>query len=377
MSLKSTLRILQLPGLFVTALVVFFLIFKSIVYTPAIPRARGRQSLAELVRIPVNGAHQWLLIRSEDIRNPLLLYLHSGPGTTELIPFRQYQQALEQFFTIVVWEQRGTGKSFSPSLAATNMTINQLLADGRAVTAYLCKRFKQGKVLLVGHSWGSALGMLLVRNHPALYHAFVGCGQMVHPARGEQIGYHYCLRRARGLPRAQQELLALDRPRPYLSIDPQGHWFEKLKTQRKWLLTLGGELYGRKDYGLLFNWNTIMQPEYSWLDFVQFAQGSTFSLKQLWPEVMHLNLLRQVPRLNVPVFFLQGKHDYLTPGVLVERYFEKLQAPHKELIWFHVSGHHPLYEERRKFQNILIKRVRPRCLQQSKPGLKKGVKSAG
>ena len=181
------------------------------------------------------------------------------------------------------------------------------------------------------------------------------------PAEGEAIGFAYLLEHAAGNERALRELNSINMPEPYLTIDDGCSWYEKIKIQRTWLITFGGEFYGRSDYSLLFNYRTILAPEYTLLDFLNFGRGSVYSLKSMWPQVMRLNLEKEAASLEVPVFFLQGRHDFNTPSILVERYFRTLAAPVKELIWFENSGHHPMYEEPEKFRDALITRVLPLC----------------
>lgn len=319
------------------------------------PRIEG--GIAELRRVRIGGVKQTLLIRGEDVRNPVILYLHSGPGTTEMVPFRLAHRALEKPFTVAVWEQRGTGKSYSPGIDPASMTIERMVDDVIEVSRYLMREFGQERIALVGHSWGTLIGMLAAAKAPELYFAYVGSGLDVCPKRGERLGYEYALARAAGNAKAERELKNIDSPDPYPTIDPAGNWYRKLMIQRKWLVAFGGETYGGKDNSLLFNLGSLKAPEYSLADYVSFGLGSAFSLRVLWPEVMESDLERSVPEVEIPVFFLQGRHDYNTPFVLVEEYFALLRAPMKELIVFERSGHHPMYEEPEFYEEVLIDRL--------------------
>jgi pimeloyl-ACP methyl ester carboxylesterase len=345
-------------------LLVVFIIFKSINYSPQIKDAKGNQkinSISEIRKVKIGNLTQTILIRGENINNPVLLYLHGGPGTTELIPFRMFHKKLEKYFTVITWEQRGTGMSFSTEIPENTMTINQFVADAHELTEYLLKEFQQKKILVVGHSWGTALGLLLVQKYPEQYYAYVGSGQEVNPKEGEKISYQFLMTKAKWNQEAFEELFPLNSPEPYLTIDKSGEWYEKIKTHRKWLIRLGGELYNQTDYSMLFNMNTIIAPEYSLMDFINFGRGSVFSLKTMWPQIMKLNFSKQIPQINIPVFILQGRHDYNTPSILAEDYFNELISPNKNLIWFENSGHHPMYEEPEKYDNILINKVLPLC----------------
>ena len=341
--------------LIAVAIILIIVLSKAFSFTPPI-----KDGIAEIRRIEINGTKQSLLIRGEDTKNPVLLYLHSGPGTTEMIPFRLAQSGLETHFTVVIWEQRGTGKSFSSNLSNDDMSIDQLMSDAIEVTRYLQKEFGKEKILVVGHSWGTALGLLLVQKYPEYFYAYVGSGQEVCPALGEPLGYQYALNAMQGNDKAITELESLNSPEPYLSMSADD-WFTKLITQRKWLVRAGGEFYGQSNNAQFFNAKTILAPEYTWLDYIQFAKGSSFSLKAMWPEVMALDFRQQIPELEVPVFFLQGRNDYNTPASLVAEYFETLSAPSKELIWFESSGHHPMYEEPDLYYQVIIEKVLPLC----------------
>jgi pimeloyl-ACP methyl ester carboxylesterase len=239
------------------------------------------------------------------------------------------------------------------------MTIGQLVSDAIEVTNYLRAEFGKDKIALVGHSWGTIIGMLAIARSPELYFAYAGSGQAVCPRRGERIGYEYALSRAAGNGKALKELRSMDSPLPYLSIDAGETWYDKLLLQRKWLVALGGETYGGKDNSLFFNAGTLSSPEYALADYIAFGMGSSFSLKALWPQVMEQDFLSSLTSVEVPVFFLQGRHDYNTPFSLVEEYYGALRAPEKELIIFENSGHHPMYEEAERYQSTLIEKLLP------------------
>ncbi|MBN1499968.1 MAG: alpha/beta hydrolase [Spirochaetes bacterium] len=337
-------------------ILILIVLVKSFSFTPEI-----KNGISEIKRLNIGGVDQYVLIRGENINNPVLLFLHGGPGTTELIPFRLFHKRLEKYFTVVVWEQRGTGKSFSPDIPVESMTIDQFVSDARDLTDYLRRRFEKDKILVTGHSWGSALGLLTVSRYPDFYYAFVGSGQEVCPEESESLALQYLLEKNKDNLKATTLLNAINRPDPYLTMDDEGAWFEKIKIQRKWLVASGGELFNRSDYSLLFNSNTLTAPEYSLMDFINFGRGSIFSLKTMWPQVMKINFMTQIPKVNVPVYFLQGRHDFNTSSVLVEKYFNSLSAPSKQLVWFEKSGHHPMYEEPDKYDDYLINTIFPMC----------------
>jgi pimeloyl-ACP methyl ester carboxylesterase len=168
--------------------------------TAPIADAQGRPvpgSIAVLEKVTLGGVEQSLLIRGRNVANPVLLYLHGGPGTSELGMVRAYNiPALERHLTVVVWDQRGAGKSFAALEPVSGMNVEQLISDAHELTVLLCQRFDQKKIYLVGHSWGSALGALTVARYPGLYHAYVGIGQAVNIREGERISYEWTLAQA-------------------------------------------------------------------------------------------------------------------------------------------------------------------------------------
>lgn len=312
-------------------------------------------SVADLDRIMLGGVEQGLLIRGLSVANPVMLYLHGGPGTSELGMVRTHNMpALERHFTVVVWDQRGAGISYSAREPESGMSVEQFIADAHELTLLLCKRFGQPKIYLVGHSWGSALGVLTVHRYPELYHAFIGVGQIVDMREGERLSYAWTLAQAEkaGDRRSVAQLKAIGPP-PYL-----GTFRSKLMTQRKILGKYRGEVHGNSRGGM----STLLRGligsrEYSWSDRVNVFRGIFANMRLMWPKIVDINLMAQAPELKVPVYFLEGRHDYEAPAVLAEQYFEALEAPRKTLIWFERSAHFVNTEEPDSFNRFFVDRL--------------------
>jgi pimeloyl-ACP methyl ester carboxylesterase len=337
-------------------IIVIYIILKLIVFMPAVG---GENSIASLETVTIGGIDQTMLIRSEDTSNPILLYLHSGPGATEMVSFRSYHHELEKHFTVVIWEQRGTGKSYDSSMSAESMTIDTMVSDAGKVIQYLLDKFRQKKLFVVGHSWGSLLGVLTAQKYPESIYAYVGSGQEVNPTEGEKISYEFALDKATALNNMQaiKELNKINSENDYLTVKDNPSWYDDLIMQRKWLVKFGGETYNQSNSFLIVP--ALLPSEYTLGDFIRFGQGVQFSLKTLWPQIMQINFMESASSLSVPVFFLQGRHDYNTPASLVEDYYNALYAPYKELIWFENSAHHPMYEEAKAYDQILIDKLLP------------------
>jgi pimeloyl-ACP methyl ester carboxylesterase len=356
MRLKNILIIL-LVALVVLGVAGYFYISRG-AFTPAITDAAGQPlpgSIASLEAVQLGGTEQWILIRAVDRANPLLLFLHGGPGAAEMVITRPHTAALEEHFLVVHWDQRGAGKSASAVDPESAMNIEQFISDTRELVELLRKRFAKEKVYVVGHSWGSVLGVLTVQRYPELFYAYIGVGQVVHMEENERLSYRWTLQQAREADDseaiAQLEEIG---PPPYGEDS-----FDKLYTQRQLLAKYGGEIHGSPEgnQGLFMKYITEA-TEYTILEKIQFSPAMIKTLQLMWDEVMTVNLMVQAPRLEIPVYFMIGRHDYETPFELAERYFETLQAPSKSWVWFEQSAHSPNIEEAEKFNDLLIHRVK-------------------
>ncbi len=323
--------------------------------TPRVSRRRHPNGLASLEQIEINGARLWVLIRTENAGYPVALFVHGGPGTSELGLNRQNTRAIESRFTVVNWDQRGAGKSFAAGRDRARMTREQMVDDVLALSAHLAERFQKRKILLVGHSWGSVIGMLAVTKRPDLFHAYIGIGQMSRMAESEKLSYDWTLAQAtRAGDTATVAKLAEIGPPPYT-----GDWRRKFMTERRLLGKFGGEYWGSRSGAFGVVLRTLFSREYTMLDRVNFFRGIFASLDALFPELYATDLFVEAPEVKVPVWFCLGRHDYEVPNPLSARYFETLQAPRKELVWFEDSAHLPNTEEREKFNAFLVETVLP------------------
>lgn len=298
-----------------------------------------------LEAIELGGAEQWILIRGEDRTKPVLLWLHGGPGQPTMMLAHRHDRELVKQFVVVHWDQRGAGKSYSAALRPEELTPEQLIADTHALTLQLRERFGTAKIYLIGHSWGSALGALTAARHPELFHAYIGVGQAVSIPEGYKLVYPALLERARaaGNQDALRELEALGPP-PYTTI-------EQLSVIGSWMAAFGG-LAQQPGRSLLEE--ALLSPAYSLSDVVSYAQGASFSVNAMLDDLDGVNLLTQAPRLDVPVYIFQGRHDLASPSALAERYFAALEAPRgKTLIWFEESAHTPPWEQPAQFNQAM------------------------
>jgi proline iminopeptidase len=325
----------------------------------AITSPGGINSL-EAVRI--GGIDQWIQVRGEDVNNPILLFIHGGPGIGFIPLAGAFQSPWEKYFIVVQWDQRGAGKTYtsnSEEIQRRTMNVPQMEQDALDVANYLRTRFKREKIFVVGHSWGSLLGLWLAHEHPEIIYAYVGTGQVVNMQQNEKATYQDTLQEARAR-HNEQAIKELESIAPYPPANPD---FEITGTERKWASPLLGLPPGAPDFTNVKRLLTdvISAPEYSLADDYSFIHGQTsfFSIKILLPEMMKMDLAKFGPEFRAPVFFFEGRHDQYCRPSLIWDYSQAITAPQKDFIWFDNSGHFPFYEEQRKFTAELVERVLP------------------
>jgi pimeloyl-ACP methyl ester carboxylesterase len=304
--------------------------------------------------VELGGVSQSIYLRGQDRNKPVLLFLHGGPGAPSTPMVREFGLRIEESFVVVHWDQRGSGNSCSSEIPDDSLQLEQYLADTLQLVNLLRSRFDTEKIFLVGHSWGSVLGVMIAQRHPELFHAYVGMGQVVDMVRNEEISYRFVVDRAKqeGNAKAIRELETI-RP-PYANR-------EDLMLQRSWLGHYHGDFLAG-DALEKFALAILFSPEYSFQKKFSFYSCMLNSLDRAWSDLDHINFIETARRLDLPVFFFAGRHDYNTPFELVQEYFDVLEAPRKEFFWFENSAHSPNLEEPERYQEILIDQILPIAL---------------
>jgi len=307
-------------------------------------------------RVSIGGIDQWIEVRGESLKNPILLFIHGGPGTAFMPIARVFQGPWEKYFTVVQWDQRGAGKTYtsnSKDVLRRTMNIARLHADALEMVDYLRKRFGRDKIFVLGHSWGSILGLQLAHDHPELLYAYIGVGQATDSWQNEVVLYRDTLAEARRTQNkdALQQLTSIA-PYPSPNIT-----FKQIRVMRQWSGTLIGPSHSDESWmGLK---TIFLAPEYSLLNDVDWIRGQFFSVDMLLPELSKVNFASLGYEYRVPVFFLEGGHDPYTPSVVANEFFDKMNDPDKQFEWFENSGHFPFIEEPRKFTDVLVQKVLP------------------
>lgn len=311
----------------------------------------SQTGIESLEQVHLGGVDQWILIRGWKRDAPVVLFMHGGPGFP-CMPFAHVAADLEKRFVVVHWDQRGAGKSYSHSIPESSMNMNQFVADTLELTDMLRMRFKQPRVLIGAHSWGSMIAALAVAEAPDRFAAYIAISQAANAPESERMMYRWALDKAaaEGNEEASTELKQLGMP-PYERF---GDYYKMTDRIAHYSAQQHSPVSRSRFVRLAFE-----SPFYSWADLVRIPLGYRFSFSQLWREAFyHTDLLKQAARLDVPVFFFLGTNDHtaIASAAMAERYFNALDAPRgKRLIWFEHSGHWPQIEEPRRFQEEVIR----------------------
>ncbi len=349
--------------------------------TPDVPLdsySPGRALVADLDRIvtpngvqesfiaTLGGARQYVSVRGADRANPIILYVHGGPASVELPLSWSFQRPWEDFFTVVEWDQRAAGKSFllnDPKTLAPTLKPDQYRDDAIELIELLRARYGKRKIFLLGHSWGSVVGLAVAIKRPDLLYAYLGMGQLIDFRENERVSYATVLDQARrdGNTQALQELQAIA-PYPGLSaLD-----LAKTGVERKWSIYYGGLAAGRRDSDFYLHLGRL-SPEYGLADRKAWDNSSDFTMKTMWPRLAQVSF-ENVHELDVPIVLLLGRHDTTTPSEIASAWLDRLKAPSKALIWFDHSAHLPMIEEPGRLLEVLISRVRPLAGKDLPPG---------
>jgi pimeloyl-ACP methyl ester carboxylesterase len=306
-------------------------------------------SISEKVFVTINGVEQGMFIKSKDVTHPVLLYLHGGMPDYFLT--RRYPTGLENSFTVVWWEQRGSGLSYSPNIPPETMTVEQCIADTLEVTKYVRQRFGQDKIYLLAHSGGSFIGIQAAAQAPEFYHAYIGVAQISNQLKSEKLAYDYMLKqyKAQGNRAMVRKLEAA----PVTMTGGTPHAYLAVRDAAMHPLGIG-TTHDMKSHVTGIFLRSLTFPEYTFREKLNLWRGKFHAgASYLWETMLATDLSTQVPELELPVYFLQGVYDYTCSYTEAKSYFEKLKAPVKGFYTFEQSAHSPMFEEPEKTLYIL------------------------
>src|SRR5580704_7163438 len=313
----------------------------------AIDPAKG---IDEASYVSIGSIEQWVTIRGQDRRNPVLLFLHGGPGdVTNPWSFAMFAP-WEANFTVVQWDQRGAGRTLSKSGAsvAPTMTLDRMTQDGIELTEYLCKHLGKRKIILVAHSFGTILGLRMIRERPELFIAYVGTGQVADEMQNYTVAYEALLKeaRARGDQQALDDLKNIGAP-PYAN----GWGYQ---VQRKWSNRFeGADRFLAGTLGL-----ALVAPGNSVRDLNDSIDGQILSGERLVPQTQAETMKELGLKFAIPIFFFEGTEDFTTPTEVARTYFEAIQSPRKEFVPI-PGGHFAMFMNSGQFLRELVAHVAP------------------
>ncbi|MCH6264554.1 alpha/beta fold hydrolase [Neobacillus citreus] len=327
----------------------------------------SEKGISQIETIPIGGINQSILIQTEKPGSPVLLFIHGGPsmpvpgvsnrGTDYTLVMNTKE--LIKHFTVVFWDQRGTGKSFSKDIPKETMQLKQFINDARDVTDYLRSRFKQDKLHLAAHSWGSVIGLSLASKYPEKYYSYTGFSQITSWVENDKLSYKWLIEMATETNNKQAlaELAAVGEP-PYTKD------FKQWAVIRKWQLKYRTMFYdaGDKKSATFFSGLKIMlrSPDYSLMDiYNSLVRGFKLSYTdEMIHDINTFDFFSEVPALNVPVMFIHGSKEKHVLPELITRYFEVLDAPKgKSLYWSEKSSHAFHLDDARENEQRLIRHL--------------------
>jgi pimeloyl-ACP methyl ester carboxylesterase len=333
------------------------------------PYAKAREVIEDLQRIvapsgvqesyktQIGGINQWLAVRGQDKANPMILFVHGGPAAPLTPGMWQFQRPLEEYFTIVNWDQRGAGKTFgevNPDSISDTIRIARYVDDAIEVAEHLKRRYGKDKLILMGHSWGTIVGMRAALKRPDLFYAYVGIGQVINVKDNERLSFDYGLAqaKARNNVEAVHELEAIA---PYPGSQPITR--ERIIAARKWAQYYGG-LTAFRETSRYYYRAPLLSPDYDADDVCAVDRGNVFTLGRILPEFLEVDF-KGVRKFPIPVVMFMGRHDYTTPSAPTAEWLGKVEAPFKQGVWFERSSHMIMWEEPGKLLVSLLQHVRP------------------
>jgi pimeloyl-ACP methyl ester carboxylesterase len=312
-------------------------------------------SLSEKVFVNINGVKQGMFIKSKNDTNPVLLYLHGGMPDYFLT--EKFPTGLEDYFTVVWWEQRGSGISYHADIPRKTMTLEQMVSDTIEVTDYLRNRFHKEKIYLMGHSGGTFIGIQAAAREPQLYSAYIGVAQMSNQLKSEKLAYDYMLQQFKE--NGNREMVRRLEAGPVTMTGGTPDAYRALRDPAMHSLGIGTMHEMNSVVTGLFI-PSLQSPEYTLGEkFHTWTAKARSGVALLWDDMITRDLSKDVTEFDLPVYFFSGIYDYTVNYTLAKDYFEKINAPLKGFYTFEQSAHSPLFEEPEKTLDILQQDVLP------------------
>ncbi|MHC1702870.1 MAG: alpha/beta fold hydrolase [Tenuifilaceae bacterium] len=364
LNLKMGVKVMIYTLLTFSGLLISLLVYLAIL-SPGKPEAfkdeKGNKlkgSISEKIYVPIGGIEQGMFIRSKNIDNPILLYIHGGPGFPNYFLFEKFNPGLEDLFTICYWEQRGGGLSYSPEVSMESMTLDQLTSDAIEVANYLRKRFEKDKIYILAWSGGTTIALPAVSKAPELFYAYIAMGQLTNQRESERIAYEFMLRHYTKL----NDKRSVNELKKYRNLETESDLiaFYNSVTRDNLMHELGiGTMRSMRSVFkdiFLPVWTcrayTLGEKYNIWKSKIMFLPKTN-----LKTETLTTDFSKAYPNIDIPIYFICGKYDLTVNVDLSRNYFNRLNAPMKGFYTFENSAHGPLFEEPERFREILEKDV--------------------
>lgn len=337
------------------------IVTKRYVKTPPFKDSDGNvipNSIAEFCRVDINGDTHAVLIRGMNLDNPVLLFLHAGPCLSETGLMRNFHPELEEHYTMVYYDMRGSAKSYTPFQNYTEtFTTEQLLQDVNQMTTYVKDKLNKEKIALMGHSFGAGFGALAASTYPNDYSIFIGIGQPSNINEQNRVTHAWTLETAKK-DNNEKAVVELEKASNYWTLKEQNEYFSKMMIHKKWVAHYGGQIVGKKDF-VPFVLSNLLCHEYTIFDYAPYFLGMMAGGPASFDIMISTNLKTQAANFEAPFIFLTGRQDYNLGPAIAQDYYNSINAPLKTMYWFENSAHFPHFEEPELFQKIMIEEILP------------------
>ncbi len=301
--------------------------------------------MKEQIKVNINNVAHNVMLAGEDIANPILLCVHGGPGQAETAYIKKYQRELEKHFIVARHDQRGAGFTGWKNVEANSLNVENLVADTIKITEFLLIKFGKQRIYIMGHSWGSIIAVLAVKNTPQYYCSYIGVSQVVDYNEAVKQGYSIMVEQAKKQNKYDvKKLLSRIGAPPYTR--------KKYSTYSRCIGKMAGFIKTKPKYGITKS--ILTSTEYSLADKIYYYLNAMKSAKVIFKTGIDINISEQVKELKIPVIFISGRHDISTPLVLVEKFYQNLISPQKQLFIMENSAHMPQVEEYNRFEEIIL-----------------------
>ncbi len=291
----------------------------------------------------INGVNQYVQVVSTNLDNPILIYLHGGPGDAALPLVEYFNSDLSENYTLIIWEQRGAGKSYYRFREDEHITINDFILDLKVLIEKLLVEFNKEKICLLGHSWGSIIGMKFIISYPELIHFYIGVGQVICSQKMFEKSKKYIVSHIDNH-RLKNRITSLN------TKFHQDNWYDDLMFFMRQLIKQGVSLYGKSTYLSLYRY-FIFSKNYSFMDCIKRLKGSEQSIVKLWHEVSEIDF-SAYKNFKVPIAFIEGEYDYHASSEIVFDYYRSIRS---SKVYFSIknTAHFPQWTRSDTFNSIV------------------------